>query len=67
MRAGYIVSSSEAFVLLNAICPPEGVTNRQAVDIMTKFLKENPARRHELAHTLVRDALRGPLAEIDPA
>lgn len=58
--SGYIISSAEAFLLLSTVCLPEGVTNGQAVDVTTKFLKENPARRHELAHTLIRDALRTP-------
>ena len=58
--SGYIISSADAFMLLNTVCPPEGVTNRQAIEVTTKFLKDNPARRHELAHTLIRDALRAP-------
>jgi hypothetical protein len=38
-------------------CPPDGATGDQIIDIVKKFLVDNPARRHETASVLVASAL----------
>lgn len=38
-------------------CPPDGATGDQIIDIVKKFLIDNPARRHETASVLVTSAL----------
>ena len=40
-----------------AACPPEGVTGKQVVSIVKKYLKENPENLHEPADELVTIAL----------
>ena len=38
-------------------CLPANVTRRQLVDVMTKYLQDNPAQRHRMAFGLVLSAL----------
>lgn len=42
---------------LLGICQPAGVTGDQIIDVVKKFLEENPERRHEDASALVYSAL----------
>lgn len=35
------------------ICAPEGVRFQQKVDVIVKYLKDNPKNRHEDAHKLI--------------
>lgn len=39
------------------ICPPEGVNNAQAVDVVIKHLQTHPETRHESAIRLIRESL----------
>ena len=39
------------------ICAPDGVSRRQLVSIVKKYLKENPQYLHGYAHGLVESAL----------
>jgi hypothetical protein len=42
---------------MNAACLPQGVTNGQMVDVICKFLRDNPAERHKLGSDLTMNAL----------
>ncbi len=41
-----------------ALCVPEGATKGQLTDTVTRYLSENPARRHLDAGSLVPEALK---------
>jgi Ssp1 endopeptidase immunity protein Rap1a len=38
-------------------CPPGGVTNKQIIDIVRRYLEDNPETRHEAAYVLISRAL----------
>lgn len=39
-------------------CIPDNVTNQQNMDIVTRYLQDNPSTRHQPAHVLVIMAMR---------
>jgi hypothetical protein len=50
--SGVIDTNSGVFV-----CPPSSVTLQQAVDIVKKYINENPAQLHKSADTIVTMAI----------
>ena len=60
---GYVLGIYDSLVLAGIgdpvlrICPPIGVSNEQNRDIVRKYLRDNPEKRHKGAHYLVAVAL----------
>jgi hypothetical protein len=54
---GYISAVMEISVLSSAVCPPLGSTYGQDIDIVKKYLVDNPETRNAGAYWLVIDAL----------
>lgn len=42
----------------DALCIPEGVTKGQLADVVTRYLADHPAQRHDEAGNLVPEALK---------
>ena len=57
---GYTGGVADTLAITGALCLPEGVTNKQLVDTVVKYLNENPQRRHEDSLLAVLSALLGP-------
>lgn len=58
--SGVDLNTGEMNMLIDGLlgrCIPENVINSQLVDVVKKFLAENPARRHESARSLIWEAL----------
>lgn len=62
MCLGYVLAMIDAFEATKVICPPKAVTYAQVTDTITKFLRDNPTRRHLPALALASDALHPPFA-----
>src|SRR5579872_350884 len=57
--AGYIVGVADVFQSQNTtpVCLPTGVTGLQLVDVVKKYLADNPAERHYAAPSEIQLAL----------
>lgn len=55
---GYIIGPAEYMETLEWICVPSSVTNGQQIDIVEKWLEDNPNRRHEVSMQVVIFALQ---------
>ena len=55
---GYITGAEGVLVSAGVVCPPDGVTNAQVIDIASKYLIEHPEIRERPAHLLVGLALK---------
>lgn len=53
---GYVAGVHDASKLRKTFCAPERATTGQLADVAEKYLRDNPARRDQQAHLLVRDA-----------
>lgn len=53
---GFVIGVHDAAKRHAKFCSPDGATSGQLADVVTKYLRENPARRAEQAHWLVQDA-----------
>jgi hypothetical protein len=54
---GYISGIAELATTIGLICPSDAVNNRQAWDIVRKYLEQHPETRDQLAEVLVFKAL----------
>lgn len=58
---GYLdgwLERDSAFEHQKLICRPPGVSNRQAMDVVLKYLRDNPQNRHEPMATHFLNSLR---------
>lgn len=56
---GYVVGVYDARKFRRTFCAPEKATGGQLADVVEQFLRDNPARRADQAHSLVEAAFRG--------
>jgi hypothetical protein len=54
---GYVIGIADNLTVQNEICFPDGVTHGQMVDVVQKYIEENPAIRHLHRLILVRASL----------
>jgi hypothetical protein len=54
---GYVGGISFSAMLEGVICPSDGVLTDQVVDVVIKYLLDNPAQRSELAGVLIRRSI----------
>jgi hypothetical protein len=54
---GYVHGAHDALGMITEFCSPDDVVGKQLVDIVMKYLKENPENLHYNAASLVTSAL----------
>jgi hypothetical protein len=57
MFVGYVIGVHDASKARLTFCSPANAKASQVGDVVAKYLRENPERRANQAHGLVRDAL----------
>jgi len=54
---GYVAGMTDAYAYAKSVCPPNGFTLGQSVDVVVKYLRDHPEDRHYTAASEVALAL----------
>ena len=55
---GFVIGAMDTLTMKKELCPPDGIDDEQAVDIVRLWLREHPEARHLSAVSLVQVALK---------